>query len=59
MSNPLVNIHAVASSISEYWSPRTVGVVNDYDVRFVKVKRASSRATVIRAPTSSSFCHAR
>jgi mannose-6-phosphate isomerase-like protein (cupin superfamily) len=43
MSSPLVNVHAVASSIAEYWSPRTVAVVNDYDVRVVKVKGEFTR----------------
>ena len=32
------NIDAVLAGISEHWSPRTVAVVNDYDVRVVKVK---------------------
>jgi mannose-6-phosphate isomerase-like protein (cupin superfamily) len=27
----------VLSSLAEHWSPRTVAVVNDYDVRVVKV----------------------
>jgi mannose-6-phosphate isomerase-like protein (cupin superfamily) len=31
------NIDEVLSGIDEYWSPRTVAVVNDYDVRVVKV----------------------
>ena len=38
MSDPSVrNIHSVLSSLGDYWSPRTVAVVNDYDVRVVKV----------------------
>jgi mannose-6-phosphate isomerase-like protein (cupin superfamily) len=32
------NIEAVLADISEHWSPRTVAVVNDYDVRVVKVQ---------------------
>jgi mannose-6-phosphate isomerase-like protein (cupin superfamily) len=32
-----INVHAVLSSLTEHWSPRTVAVVNDYDVRVVKV----------------------
>src|SRR5690348_6486369 len=31
------NIHGVLSALDEHWSPRTVAVVNDYDVRVVKV----------------------
>jgi mannose-6-phosphate isomerase-like protein (cupin superfamily) len=31
------NIDQVLSALGEYWSPRTVAVVNDYDVRVVKV----------------------
>jgi len=30
------NIDAVLSSLTELWSPRTVAVVNDYDVRVVR-----------------------
>lgn len=33
-----VNIQAVLSSVTERWSPTTVAVVNDYDVRVVKVQ---------------------
>src|SRR5215831_19203059 len=36
-TSPVHNIHAVLSSLDEHWSPRTVSVVNDYDVRVVKV----------------------
>jgi mannose-6-phosphate isomerase-like protein (cupin superfamily) len=32
------NIQAVLSDVNEHWSPRTVAVVNDYDVRVVKVQ---------------------
>jgi mannose-6-phosphate isomerase-like protein (cupin superfamily) len=31
------NLDAVLSGVSEHWSPRTIAVVNDYDVRVVKV----------------------
>jgi mannose-6-phosphate isomerase-like protein (cupin superfamily) len=31
------NIHAILKSLDEHWSPRTVSVVNEYDVRVVKV----------------------
>lgn len=31
------NVDAVLSELAEYWSPRTIAVVNDYDVRVVKV----------------------
>lgn len=31
------NIQAVLAGVAEHWSPRTVAVVNDYDVRVVKV----------------------
>ena len=30
-----VNLQAVLDGVSEPWSPRTVGTVNDYDVRVV------------------------
>lgn len=30
------NVNEVLESLSEHWSPRTVAVVNDYDVRVVK-----------------------
>ncbi len=32
------NIDAVLSGLREHWSPRTIAVVNDYDVRVVKVQ---------------------
>ena len=32
------NIDAVLAAVREYWAPRTVAVVNDYDVRVVKVQ---------------------
>jgi mannose-6-phosphate isomerase-like protein (cupin superfamily) len=32
------NIDAALAGLSEYWSPRTIAVVNDYDVRVVKVR---------------------
>ncbi len=31
------NIHRVLAEVDEHWSPRTIAVVNDYDVRVVKV----------------------
>jgi mannose-6-phosphate isomerase-like protein (cupin superfamily) len=31
------NLDEVLAGIAEHWSPRTVAVVNDYDVRVVKV----------------------
>jgi len=31
------NLDTVLASVSEHWSPRTIAVVNDYDVRMVKV----------------------
>jgi mannose-6-phosphate isomerase-like protein (cupin superfamily) len=34
---PNTNINRVLASIDQHWSPRTVAVVNDYDVRVVKV----------------------
>jgi mannose-6-phosphate isomerase-like protein (cupin superfamily) len=37
------SLAAVLSSFTEYWSPRTVAVVNDYDVRVVKVRGEFTR----------------
>jgi mannose-6-phosphate isomerase-like protein (cupin superfamily) len=37
------NIHAVLQGVPEYWSPRTIAVVNDYDVRVVKVNGEFTR----------------
>jgi mannose-6-phosphate isomerase-like protein (cupin superfamily) len=37
------NIHDVLASVAEHWSPRTVAVVNDYDVRVVKVQGEFTR----------------
>jgi mannose-6-phosphate isomerase-like protein (cupin superfamily) len=31
-----INLDAVLSTVSEPWSPRTIGTVNDYDVRVVR-----------------------
>ncbi|HWE55591.1 MAG TPA: cupin domain-containing protein [Acidimicrobiales bacterium] len=31
------NVNDVLASLTEHWSPRTVAVINDYDVRVVKV----------------------
>jgi mannose-6-phosphate isomerase-like protein (cupin superfamily) len=33
-----VNVDAVLSSVTAHWSPRTNAVVNDYDIRVVKVR---------------------
>lgn len=32
-----LNLDSVLGALSEHWSPRTVAVVNDYDVRVAKV----------------------
>jgi len=37
------NIDAVLASFDELWSPRTIGVVNDYDVRVAKVQGEFTR----------------
>ncbi len=37
------NIDVVLSAVSEHWSPRTIAVVNDYDVRVVKVRGEFTR----------------
>jgi mannose-6-phosphate isomerase-like protein (cupin superfamily) len=37
------NIDAVLSDVTDYWSPRTIAVVNDYDVRVVKVRGEFAR----------------
>jgi mannose-6-phosphate isomerase-like protein (cupin superfamily) len=36
--NNKVNLAEKLSQFSEYWSPRTVGQLNDYDLMLVKVK---------------------
>src|ERR1700730_14130845 len=41
-STPL-NLKSVLSSITEHWAPRTVAVVNDYDVRVVKAQGEFTR----------------
>jgi mannose-6-phosphate isomerase-like protein (cupin superfamily) len=33
----VTNLAAVLTAVTEHWSPRTIAVVNDYDVRVVKV----------------------
>ncbi len=42
-TSALRNVHQVLAGISEHWSPRTVAVVNDYDVRVVKVQGEFTR----------------
>lgn len=37
------NLDTVLATIGESWSPRTVAVVNDYDVRVVKVEGEFTR----------------
>lgn len=37
------NIDDVLSQLTEHWSPRTVAVVNDYDVRVAKVQGEFTR----------------
>jgi mannose-6-phosphate isomerase-like protein (cupin superfamily) len=37
------NIDTVLDSMAEHWSPRTIAVVNDYDVRVVKVEGEFTR----------------
>jgi mannose-6-phosphate isomerase-like protein (cupin superfamily) len=32
------NVDDILASVTEYWDPRTIAVVNDYDVRLVKVQ---------------------
>ena len=37
------NVHDVLEGLAEHWSPRTVAVVNDYDVRVVKAQGEFTR----------------
>ncbi|MGO9560233.1 MAG: cupin domain-containing protein [Acidimicrobiales bacterium] len=37
------NIKDVLATVTEMWSPRTIAVVNDYDVRVVKVQGEFTR----------------
>jgi mannose-6-phosphate isomerase-like protein (cupin superfamily) len=37
------NIDAVLATIEEHWSPRTIAVVNDYDVRVARVQGEFTR----------------
>ena len=37
------NVDAVLADIADHWSPRTIAVVNDYDVRVVKVQGEFTR----------------
>jgi mannose-6-phosphate isomerase-like protein (cupin superfamily) len=39
------NVDTVLGNISDHWSPRTIAVVNDYDVRVVKVQGEFTRHT--------------
>ena len=39
----MININSVLASIEQHWSPRTVAVVNDYDVRVVKARGEFTR----------------
>jgi mannose-6-phosphate isomerase-like protein (cupin superfamily) len=38
-----INLAAVLSTVEEPWSPRTVGTVNDYDVRVVRTQGEFTR----------------
>ena len=38
-----INLSEVLGALTEYWSPRTVAVINDYDVRVVKVRGEFTR----------------
>ena len=42
-TSALRNIYQVLDGISEHWSPTTIAVVNDYDVRVVKVRGEFTR----------------
>jgi mannose-6-phosphate isomerase-like protein (cupin superfamily) len=37
------NIEGVLADITQHWAPRTIAVVNDYDVRVVKVQGEFTR----------------
>jgi mannose-6-phosphate isomerase-like protein (cupin superfamily) len=39
------NIWTVLSAVNEHWSPKTIAVVNNYDVRAVKVEGEFTRHT--------------
>lgn len=52
MAEP-VDLSVVLARFDEPWSPRTVAVLNEYDIRVVKTK-GSSPATAISTPTRSS-----
>jgi len=43
MAPQQLNVHAVLADITEHWTPRTIAVVNDYDVRLVKVQGCFTR----------------
>ena len=42
---PVVNLREKLSHIHEHWSPRTVAVVNDYDVRLARIEGEFVRHT--------------
>ena len=46
------NIDAVLAAVREHWAPRTVAVVNDYDVRVVKVRGELEVRKRTRSPRS-------
>ncbi len=37
------NVHGLLAGVTEHWSPRTIAVVNDYDVRVAKVQGEFTR----------------
>lgn len=41
--NQPVDVHAALASLEEPWSPRTVAVLNDYDIRVVKTQGEFTR----------------
>ena len=53
-----VDLASVLSTFEEPWSPRTVAVLNDYDVRVVKTKGSSPGTATQTRTSSSSSCAA-
>jgi len=58
MTEP-IDLSAALARLDTPWSPRTVAVLNDYDIRVVKTSASSPDTATRRPMKSSSFSVAR